>query len=76
MTIPSSRIGADFPPSWYLIVAMPGAVGDVVVKDILSEKERSESDVDVKDEGDTGSGLWVRFGGETVREFVKRPVTG
>jgi hypothetical protein len=42
----------DFPPSWYLIVAMPGAEGDVVVKDIISENENSESDVGVKDERD------------------------
>lgn len=47
--IPSFSIGADFPASWYLIVAIPAAGEEVIEKDM--EVEESELD-------DLGGELW------------------
>src|SRR5258707_7062901 len=81
--MPSFKMGADFPPSWYLMVAIPVVEGDVVVKDMA--KEDSESEVD-KDEfgfarkGGTSEETDGRgeLGGDSVlaTELAKRPVRG
>ena len=42
--MPSLRIGATFPASWYLMVAMPEAEGEVVEKDIIYEQQESDSE--------------------------------
>ena len=72
MTIPSCRISADLPLSWYLTVAIPGAEGDVVVKDI--ESENLELELEAGDK--TGGGCGFTWGGEAETELVKQPVTG
>ena len=71
--MPSFKIGADLPPSWYLTVAMPGEEGNVVVKDM--ENECSEQELEAGDEG--GAGCVFETGESDLgAELVKRPVTG
>lgn len=82
--IPSFRIGADFPPSWYFIVAIPAAESEVVVKDM--QREESESDKrwgelggDVTGAGELGGGTTGgELGGDTemATELAKWPVSG